>query len=288
MSLRVGPYEVFTVTDGTFALDGGAMFGTVPRILWQKHNPPDEQNRIDMALRCLVIRGEGRTVLVDLGIGNKFDPKRAEMFKVRRPRGLLAELSDRGVDPASVTDVIFTHLHFDHAGGVTVARGGNGEARTEILFPQATYHIQKEHWSWAKEPNDRERASFLREDVETLSSHDKLSFLEGEQEVFPGVSVMLSHGHTRAMQIVKVGTGEKGDPTVVHCGDLIPTSTHLRTAWVMGYDLWPLTIIEEKKRLLELAHAEDWVLVFEHDPGVPAARIGHDGKYYTCRQPFDL
>ncbi|MBI4869289.1 MAG: MBL fold metallo-hydrolase [Candidatus Wallbacteria bacterium] len=282
--MRAGPYELTPVNDGRFALDGGAMFGTVPRVLWEKTNPPDAKNRIDMALRTLLIRGEGRTILVDTGIGAKFPDKQAEMFNVRRRgEGLLDGLLALGVRPADVTDVVISHLHFDHAGGAT-RRDATGTVVP--TFPSAAIHVQRANLETACCPNERERASYLAENVEPLAAAGHLVRHEGELELAPGVRLVPAEGHTRGMQAVLVSV--PGCSPVFYPADLIPTSSHLKIPWVMGYDLWPLTVMEEKKRLLARAVAEDWIVVFEHDPKLPACRVGFDGKNYTAREPVEM
>lgn len=282
MPLHLGPYELTTIDDGRFALDGGAMFGTVPRVLWERSNPPDGQNRIGMALRTLLVRGGGRTILVDTGLGDKFSEKQRAIYRVERRGGVLAGLSSLGLGPEDVTDVLVTHLHFDHGGGGT-RRDGAGVLVP--AFPVARYHVQEENLAVASVPNERERASYLPENLQPLRDAGCLVVHSGGYELAPGIEILLSHGHTRGMQMVLVSA--PGSATVCYPSDLIPTSSHLRIPWVMGYDLWPLTVMEEKKALLERAVREGWVLIFEHDPSVAACTVNFDGKNFGAGPTVD-
>jgi glyoxylase-like metal-dependent hydrolase (beta-lactamase superfamily II) len=259
--MRLGPYEVVALEDGFFALDGGAMFGVVPRTIWQKAHPPDERNRIRLALRTLLVRGLGRTLLVDTGIGAKFPDKYRDIYGIDHAQGtLLDRLAQRGIAPADVTDVVVTHLHFDHAGGATTQ---DPDGRLHPTFPDARIFIQRANWDWASNPNDREKASYLRENFQPLAEAGRVTLLDGPCELYPGLSVLVSDGHTRGQQMVRVDAGGR---TVLYPGDLIPTSSHLRTAWTMAYDIEPLRVMEEKKRLLAEAARDGWIVCFEHDP----------------------
>ena len=267
--LQIGSYRIRPVPTGVFGLDGGAMFGTVPKVLWEKSNPPDEQNRIEMEARALLLESttDSRRILIDCGIGADFNekygeklgPKFAEMYAVSEASGVEKSLQRLGLKPEEITDVILTHLHFDHAGGSTKAVGG----KLAPTFPKARYYIQKANLETAQTPNMRERASYFAANFEPLIEAGVLEILNGPCEIAPGVSVEITDGHTRGQQIVKVTDGKS---TLVYCGDLIPTSSHVRLAWVMGYDLHPLQLIEEKRTLLTRAAKDGWYLFFEHDP----------------------
>ena len=275
MPLSVGRFTLHEIRDGTFALDGGAMFGIIPRPLWSKTNPPDAQNRIELGLRCLLIDDGERKILVDDGIGDKWSEKHREMYAIDHSRfSLDSELARAGTKREEITDVILTHLHFDHAGGTT--RSG-ADGRLELAFPNATFHVQRRNWKWAHHPSDKDAGSYLRENFEALEDSGKLHLMEGETELFDGVELFLSEGHTVGLQLVRVDGGD--DNTVVFCGDLVPTVAHLKPHYLMAYDLYPLTVIEEKKMLLAQAQEENWILFFEHDPKVAACRVQEvDGK----------
>lgn len=276
ISLRIGPYQVKPAPTGIFGLDGGAMFGTVPKVLWQKSNPPDELNRIPMEARALLLISTDRRILVDCGIGGNFTEKYGErlgskfteMYAVDSSAASLEKsLTASGLAAEDITDVILTHLHFDHAGGATSWRDG----RLQPAFSRARYYVQRANLETARAPNARERASYFTANFQPLLDAGVLELLDGPVEnLLPGVSVRTSEGHTQGQQIVIVGD-EKS--SLVYCADLVPTSSHVRVPWVMGYDLRPLQIMEEKRALLAEAAAKGWYLFFEHDPFVDAAQI---------------
>lgn len=275
--MQVGEWDVTTVLDGTFLLDGGSMFGIVPRPLWSRHHPADERNRIVMALRGLLVRGGGRCLLVDCGIGPRFEGKQREIYGWKPgpagPRGLLDGLAAQGVGPDDITDVIATHLHFDHVGGMLTVADDGSLAPT---FPSARVHVQEECWNWACAPSIWDGASFFRDDFEVWEQCLDIRLLRGDGEVAPGVRVQVIGGHTPGQQIVVVGAGEGA---VVYCADLMPTATHIRLPYIMAYDHQPLATLEEKKILLAEALEGGWVLVFEHDPLVEACRLQEkDGR----------
>lgn len=273
---RFGRFQLAAVSAGRFALDGGAMFGIVPKPLWTRYVPADEANRIDLALRPLLIVDESvtpvRRVLVDTGIGDKFEAKQQAQFKIEAPEGgVRAALQAMGVEPDGITDVVITHLHWDHAGGAT-ERAPDGTYRP--TFANATYHVQRRAWKWAEHPTERDAGSFRLADYEPIATSGQLHLLNGPTELFPGVSLILSEGHTVAQQLVLLDGGADGK--LLYCGDVIPTHAHLRLAWVMGYDLYPLTTLEEKKLLLAQGLEEGWTLFFEHDPKVAACRLAEE------------
>lgn len=293
--LDIASYQIIPITTGIFGLDGGAMFGTVPKILWEKHITADEQNRIPMEARALLLKGKApnnkRNILIDCGngkdfvekFGEKLGQKFAQMYNID-PNGpsLLNSLHKAGLAPEDITDVILTHLHFDHCGGGTMWRDG----RIQPQFPKATYYVQKENLHTAQNPNIRERASYLAPNFMPLLEFGALKLLEGPQEnLLPGISVGISHGHTHAHQWVKVSDSKN---TLVYCGDVIPTSAHIRTAWIMGYDLDPLTIIKEKTDLLAQAADHHWYLFFEHDPKIDACKVIKNGNDFAVSDSFNF
>ena len=265
--MRIGNYELHAIETGRFGLDGGAMFGVVPKALWEKTNPPDEKNRIELAARALLLVGGGKKILVDVGNGSKYDEKLRSIFKIDSNQyNLISSLKKFSISPSDITDVILTHLHFDHAGGSTYREGGE----VKPTFPKAKYYVQREHWRAATNPTERDRASFMSEDFMPLQFHSLLEYTEGEGEILPGVSVRLVHGHTPALQCPLI---TDGTTTVFYCADLIPTTSHLALPWIMAYDLRPLVTLEEKKTILNQAVDESWIIFFEHDPHVEAARV---------------
>ena len=276
--MTLGDYQIDTVEAGRLGLDGGAMFGVVPRPLWAKRIAPDDRNRIPLAMRCLLLRGRGRTILVDTGLGHKEDAKFEEIYAVDHGHSTLAgSLAALGVGPGDVTDVVLTHLHFDHAGGAT-ERAPDGALRP--TFPNAAYHVQRAHWEWAHE-SVREQASFLADNLDPLEASGQLALSDGEASPFPGVSYVVVDGHTRAQQLVLVEGGEGAAP-LLFAADLVPTAAHVPLLWVMAYDVEPLQTLREKGRVLARAADGGWTVVFEHDPEVAAARIERTEKGFRA------
>jgi glyoxylase-like metal-dependent hydrolase (beta-lactamase superfamily II) len=265
--MKIGSYDVTAIETGTFALDGGAMFGVVPKPLWERSHPADTRNRIRMSARAMLVRGEGRTILVDTGNGDKYDAKFKEIYALDETvTDLERSLRAAGVAPADVTDVVLTHLHFDHAGGATRRTVGG----VEPAFPNARYYVQREHLAAALAPTERDRASFLHDDFQPLIRTKQLVQVEGERELFPGFRVITMSGHTTALQCPLI---RDGHATLLYCADLIPLHSHCQLPWIMGYDLRPLVTLEEKRAVLTRAAAEQWVLFFEHDPDIAAGRV---------------
>ncbi|MDP2600150.1 MAG: MBL fold metallo-hydrolase [Deltaproteobacteria bacterium] len=277
--MRIGSYEIFAIETGEFALDGGAMFGVVPKTLWGKKIPVDEKNRIDMRLRCLLLQGDGRNILIDCGMGEKWDAKMRDIYRLDTSRySIEKSLASHGLKTSDITDVILTHLHFDHAGGSTY-KDNNGKLLP--TFPKATYIVQKENLDWARNPTEKDRASYLKDDWEPLVQAGVLKIVDGEKEILPGIHTKLFYGHTRAIQLPFL---DDGKTKLFFCGDVIPTSVHLGPPWIMAYDNFPLITLEEKKKILKQAAAEKWILVFEHCPLISAAQIEAAEKGYQVTQ----
>lgn len=272
---QLGDFELHAVSDGFFRLDGGAMFGIVPKPAWEKHATPDERNRITLSLTTLLIRAGGKNVLVDTGIGTKHDARFVEMYGIERRAGVVESLARLGVGPEDVDFVVLSHLHFDHAGGATVRRG----AEVVPTFPRATYVIQQGMWDEALAPNPRTKGSYIQEDFVPLRQAGRVRFARGEEEILPGVRVRLTGGHVKHHQIVEA---ESGGRKAVYWADLVPTTAHLRPAWVMGYDLFPHEVAAMKAEWLERAARERWVNVFEHDPEIAMAYVVKDDKGFRA------
>ena len=271
-----GRFEIAPVETGSFRLDGGAMFGVVPKNLWEKRNPADEQNRIDMRMRTLLVRDGERTILIDAGVGHKESEKFNDIFAIDFSRySLEGGLRALGVAPEDVTDVIITHLHFDHVGGAVILHGGE----LRLMFPNAEHFVQRRQWEWANAPSDRDRASFLPHNFVPLSDAGKLQLIDGGEELFPGLHVRVIDGHTFGQQMVRL---EDGDQSILYAADLIPMSSHVPAPWIMGYDLQPLTTLAEKERLLSEAAEKRHILVFEHDAFSEAALVGIGKKGYEA------
>lgn len=261
-----GSFKFSIVSDGTFWLDGGAMFGIVPKVLWNKTNPADELNRIELKLNCLLIQTPEKNVLVDTGVGENLDDKFKEIYKVERDFGLITALEKIGIKPGDINFVINTHLHFDHCGGNTINKDGSFVP----TFPKAKYVIQKQEWSDATNPNERTKASYLKENFIPLEEAGQLILVDGDYEIFPGIKVTITNGHTRGHQSVLI---ESEGKKAIYLGDLIPTTSHIKIPYIMSYDLYPLDIIKKKKEILNRAIKENWLLIFEHDPKIPCAYL---------------
>jgi glyoxylase-like metal-dependent hydrolase (beta-lactamase superfamily II) len=271
--IALGDVRVHILHDGTLALDGGALFGVVPRVLWEKGDPPDEGNRVTLGLNVALVETAGRRVLVDAGMGDKWGERETRMYRIDRTRTLLGCLAALGLGPEDVDVVVNTHLHFDHAGGNTRVVDG----RVVATFPRARYVVQAGEWHDATHPHERSRASYLEQDFVPLAEARRLELIEGDAEVAPGVRVERVGGHTAHHQIVVI---EGGGKHLVIPTDLLPTASHLPIPWVMGYDLFPVDTLAAKRRLLEQAAREGWEMLFYHDPRRPLGRItAHEGGY---------
>ncbi|MBO0949037.1 MBL fold metallo-hydrolase [Fibrella forsythiae] len=262
---------VQTIDTGFFKLDGGAMFGVVPKPIWQKGYPADEQNRCTWAMRCLLIEADRRLVLVDTGIGTKQDEKFFGHYALSGDASLHGSIRQAGYSPADVTDVVLTHLHFDHVGGA-VDRVGD---RLTPAFANAAYWTHAAHLDWALHPNPREKASFLRENIMPLQESGQLQFFGETYLDVPGLELIYVDGHTEKMALPKLTVGGK---TILYCADLIPSAGHVPLPYVMSYDVRPLLTMTEKEQLLAEAAAGNWVLVFEHDATTEAATVEQTEK----------
>lgn len=257
------------------------MFGVVPKTLWSKHNPADEANRCTWAMRCLLVEHGKQLLLVDTGLGDKQDARFFSHYDLHGEASLIKSIHQAGYSATDVTDVLLTHLHFDHVGGA-VRRDAD---RLVPTFPAATYWSHSEHWQWATNPNPREKASFLNENIEPLQASGQLAFLDQKPFGIPHVELITVDGHTEKMTlpIIRVGT-----QTVAYVADLIPSATHIALPWVMGYDVRPLLTMQEKAQLLQRAADENWVLVFEHDPLIEAATVEETEKGIRIRDKGPL
>ncbi|HET9952603.1 MAG TPA: MBL fold metallo-hydrolase [Candidatus Eisenbacteria bacterium] len=266
-SISLGPYKVHFISGGRFRLDGGAMFGVVPKTLWSRVAPADEKNRIRMGMNCLLIEGDGKRVLVDAGSGTKNDAKFRDIYAIEGPEGLIADLAALGVAPGDIDTVALTHLHFDHCGGGTT-RGEDGTVRP--TFPNARYFVRRQEWHDAHHANERNRASYFPDNYDPLEASGQLTIHEDDLEILPGVSMRLLPGHTLGHQ----GTFfDLPSGRALYTVDLIPTAAHIPLPYIMGYDLYPMMTLETKRKILADATRENWIFLFEHDPDVMAVRV---------------
>jgi len=272
--MKFGNYRVEVIPDCEFRLDGGAMFGVVPRNLWARVNPPDDQNRIRMNMNCLFIEADGERILIDTGIGEKWSDKHRAMYGINRTRSFDESLKAiAGVAATDITIVINTHLHFDHAGGNSI-RNDSGEAAP--AFPNARYFISQAEYEHAESPTERDRASYFPENWQPMKETGQLELKASNYEVVPGLTMETHAGHNRSMQCPRLARDGK---VLFGFADLVPTRAHVPYAWVMGYDLYPVETVEAKKKLLPQAAQENWTCLFYHDPDQAFGRIvEEDGK----------
>ena len=257
--LQVGEFEIIRLLDGTFFVDGGAMFGVVPRTLWEKRAAPDRENRIALALNCYLVKGPGVTVLAETGVGPDVDRRHIDFYSFRREPGLFRLLEERGVRPEDVDLVFNSHLHFDHCGGNTLRTAGK---EWTPAFPRARYVVQRGEWEQSLHPVERDRPSYIPARLRTLEKSGALELLEGDGPVSPGIEAVLIPGHTAFHQGLKVSSGGR---TFFYFGDTVPTSAHIDLPYIMSYDLFPVETFNSKKKLYALAVAGDWVVSFSHD-----------------------
>jgi glyoxylase-like metal-dependent hydrolase (beta-lactamase superfamily II) len=276
--MHIGNYDVTMIDAGRYKLDGGAMFGVVPRTLWQKENPPDEKNRITMSLNTLLLVGDGKIILIDTGVGDKFTDKFREIYAIDySEHSLVKSLLQHNIQPENVTDVILTHLHFDHVGGSTYY---DNEGNLQLQFPNATHYVQKKQLEWAQKGFAKDRASYLSENIQPLIDSGQLKVLSGAEELFKDVELLLSDGHTVAQQLVLIrGNGKN----LLYAADLIPMTAHIPLPWVMAYDLYPVTSIQEKEEILKKAVAENWMIFFEHDPRTYCGTVEEGDRGYQLK-----
>jgi len=267
-----GDLELISLSDGRFRLDGGAMFGVVPKPLWERRAPADARNRIPLGLRPLLVRGD-RTLLIDAGIGDKMDAKSVEIYDIDRSHTLMHSLAAAGVAPGDIDIVLASHLHFDHAGGFTTR---DERGRVVPTFPRARYVVRTGEWDDAAHPHERNRASYLEENFKPLADFGVLDLVAGNESIMPGVRVVRTGGHTMHHQIVVI---ESGGETAIFAADLMPTSAHVDEPWIMGYDLYPMDTLRFKRTFLREAITHEYLIFFEHDPEIAAGLIREsDGR----------
>jgi glyoxylase-like metal-dependent hydrolase (beta-lactamase superfamily II) len=259
--------EIYKIETGNFMIDGGAMFGVVPKSLWEKQYPADEKNLCNFSMRSLLVVTEGRKILIDAGVGNKQDEKFFGYYYLNGSHSLKGSLKKTGNTPDDITDVVLTHLHFDHCGGAVEY---NEDKELKPTFKNAKYWISGQQWEWAVNPNQREKASFLQENFIPLKKNGQLEIIDNDFELVPGIELRLYNGHTDGQIIPYIKYNNK---TIVYVADLIPTSAHIPLSWICGFDTKPLVSIDEKREFLEQALANNYILFFEHDINVECCSL---------------
>lgn len=275
--------KLYTINTGFFKLDGGAMFGVVPKTLWNKTNPADENNLCTWAMRCLLVEDEGRLILIDNGIGNKQDAKFTGHYYLHGDDTLDKSLAKHGFHRDDITDMFLTHLHFDHCGGSIIREGD----KLVPAFKNATYWSNEKHWNWAVYPNDREKASFLKENILPIQESGRLKFVEDQDGVqfSKNMRVRFAYGHTDAMMLPQIYYKDK---TIVYMADLLPSVGHIPLPYVMSYDMFPLTTLTEKKAFLAEAVENGYILFLEHDPVNECCTLQQTEKGIRLKDAFSL
>ena len=274
--------NLHSINTGNFKLDGGAMFGVVPKSMWNKINPADENNMCTWAMRCLLIEDGNRLILIDNGMGDKQDDKFFSHYYLHGTNGVVEALKLKGFSTDDITDVFLTHLHFDHCGG-SIKREGNGLVPT---FKNATYWSNERHWKWATQPNEREKASFLKDNILPIQESGQLKFIETHAQDFPEAMVVRqAFGHTDAMMLPQIIYKGK---TILFMADLLPSAGHIPLPYVMAYDMFPLTTLNEKKSFLTEALQNEYILFFEHDPIIECGTLQQTEKGIRLKDSFKL
>lgn len=275
--------KIFTIDTGMFKLDGGAMHGVVPKSMWQKVNPADDANMCTWAMRCLLLDTGTSRILIDCGIGNKQDDKFFGHFYLHGEDSLLKSIEKAGYSLSDITDLFLTHLHFDHCGGAIKREGES----LSTVFPNAIYWSDKHHWKSATKPNDREKASFLKENILPIKESGQMQFVETHDggEWKEGITVRYMRGHTESMMLPLI---PYKNTHILFCADLVPSAAHVSIPWVMAYDMQPLETLKEKNEILQLAVDNNWVLFFEHDPHIECATLQMTEKGIRIKETFTL
>jgi len=278
---NIGRWKVYALDTGYFSLDGGAMMGSVPKVLWEKTNPSDLVNRIELALRCLLVDDGENVVLIESGIGNKYPDKFKKMFNIRQHDNALSDtLSKYGYSNKNITHMVLTHLHFDHAGGAVILDDNN---KLVPAFPNAKYYISEDNWNAGLNPSPRDSSSYLQENYIPLKDAGVLYIIPENSNIIKGIDTYVVHGHTTGQQLIKVSDKK----TMIFCSDLIPLESHLKLPWIMGYDLNAALTLKEKKEFLDLASDNNWLLFFYHDPKTIAVKIKKSEKYYEIIEKYE-
>lgn len=278
--MKIGKYNLSIINWGYFGLDGGAMFGIIPKPLWSKTNPPDAANRVSLATRSLLLESDNKKILIDTGMGDKWDEKLKGIYGLENIDGdFTSVLLDFNLSASDITDVILTHLHFDHTGGSTRIQNG----RLHPTFPNAKYYVQKKNYDWAINPSDRDKGSYIKDNFVPLMEAGVLNLLDETDQFDEEINLLIVNGHTISQQLVKISDSSN---TILFCCDLCPFTSHIPLPYVMGYDIQPLVTIDEKKKILDFAAENNWKLFFYHDPETAFATIKNSEKGIIINEKF--
>jgi len=280
--MKIGPYTIYSVETSEFRLDGGAMFGIIPKTMWEKFTPADDLNRIHMVTRSLLLVSDKKKILVDTGNGTKWEEKYRKIYRIDTSKyNIESSLKKLGFKPEDITDVLCTHLHFDHVGGNTKIDRG----KLIPTFPNAKYWVSKDNWNLANHPSQKDAGSFLEHDWKILLDNNMLKITGGNEPFIEGVDIFLSQGHTLGLMHPIVSDGNR---TIFYGSDLFPTAAHIPVQWVMSYDIQPMVSIKEKHNLLKKMFQKNWILFFEHDPHFQACTIDWDGYKYKMKNSVGI
>ena len=275
--MLIGSYQLYSIETSEFALDGGAMFGIIPKPLWEKEVPADEQNRITMVTRSLLLVSDDHKIIIDTGNGTKWQEKFRDIYRIELDNlNLEKSLAKYNFSPGDITDVYCTHLHFDHVGGNTKIVAG----KLEPVFPNATYWVQNENWELANSPSEKDAGSFMSADWSVLLENNMIHFVDGKESFLPAIDNHLTYGHTTGLMHPIIGDSTN---KLIYMADLIPMAAHIPLPWVMAYDIHPALTVQEKGEILPTIVDEDWIIFFEHDPVYQAATVQFDGKHYRLK-----
>ena len=275
--MLIGSYQLYSIETSEFALDGGAMFGIIPKPLWEKEVPADEQNRITMVTRSLLLVSDDHKIIIDTGNGTKWQEKFRDIYRIELDNlNLEKSLAKYNFSPGDITDVYCTHLHFDHVGGNTKIVAG----KLEPVFPNAKYWVQNENWELANSPSEKDTGSFMSADWSVLFENNMIHFVDGKESFLPEIENHLTYGHTTGLMHPIIGDSTN---KLIYMADLIPMAAHIPLPWVMAYDIHPALTVQEKGEILPTIVDEDWIIFFEHDPVYQAATVQFDGKHYRLK-----
>ena len=280
--MKIGKYDLYSVETSEFGLDGGAMFGIIPKPVWEKKVSADELNRVNMVTRSLLLVSDEKKILIDTGNGTKWEEKYKQIYNINTDQyNIEKSLGKYGFSSEQITDVICTHMHFDHIGGNTKIKSG------EVVptFPKAKYWISEENWKLANHPSQKDAGSFIEHDWKVLAENQMIEIIDGREPFIEGIETIVTHGHTPGLLHPIVSDGSN---KLFYGADIFPMVAHIPIPWVMAYDVQPVVTMEEKQKLLQKMEREDWILFFEHDPHIQACTVHKDGKHYKLNKEIKI
>ena len=280
--MKIGKYDLYSVETSEFGLDGGAMFGIIPKPVWEKKVSADELNRVNMVTRSLLLVGDKKKILIDTGNGTKWEEKYKQIYDINTDQyNIEKSLGKYGFSSEQITDVICTHMHFDHIGGNTKIKSG----KVVPTFPNAKYWISEENWKLANHPSQKDAGSFIEHDWKVLAENQMIEIIDGREPFIEGIETFVTHGHTPGLLHPIVSDGSN---KLFYGADIFPMVAHIPIPWVMAYDVQPVVTMEEKQKLLQKMEREDWILFFEHDPHIQACKVHKDGKHYKLNKEIKI